>query len=895
MNKMATIEENKHPHTSLKTVQKVSQAISRIRNDRRRLLKTICDIIVLEQGYETVWIGEFRHNDLYPSVASSNTTGQSQELKTWIAHAPFNPTAAEEAIRQKRAIVTEHRKIKFANTAATPWITAAVPIFVDDEVTAILNACTLREHTFDEQEIQLLEELAVDIGFALESMELENRRREAEDALRISEGRFRRLSENSLVGVMLIQHALLRYVNPALTAMFGYENSEAMIDKLGPLELVAPMQRKDIATDLSRILNAVRGIRFTFKGIRQDGSLFDVEAYGARTIHARRPAIIATVLDISDRERAHHQLEALSDAGLTMSRVRDSSQALQTAVQLALNIVPGNAANIYLLYNGVPKRAVEAGYHHPTTDQAKPQPKTPAAMPTTFQRMLETRAPLLINDTAKSEMWLPHPSSSATRAYLATPLIVRGEIIGFLSVDSWEPDCFAEEDARHLQRFSDYVAATVEHLRLIASLEAERQRLTLLNQLSHALSETLEPEEVAERALTHIGQVLGVQQGVVYLWDQASEELNVLSGQTIQQDRLPLSATPNNALARWVAQNRQTVMLNDVTQDPRWVPTPDVDAWVASALDVPLEVRGELIGVLSLLSARPAAFSESDRQLLEALSVPVALALQNARFYQAAARQAKVMTEALRHQEELDRMKDELVQNISHELRTPLALILGYAAMLQEGALGAVAPGQTEAIEIITRRSLMLRTLVENMTMLWQVETEREHKPAFEMIDLCEFTRTVVEEFQNQGQKLHIAIQALTPDFPLTISGIPLQIHRILDNLIGNALKFTSDNGCISVEVSQKEQCACIAVSDTGIGVPQEKLEKIFERFYQVDGSSKRRYGGTGLGLALVKSIAEAHQGTVYAESPVTADPEHPGTRITVVLPLVNAAPPDAA
>ncbi|MBN2006931.1 MAG: GAF domain-containing protein [Anaerolineae bacterium] len=886
---MSILEENKQTHTSLKTIQKVSQAISRIRNDRKRLLKTICDIIVLEQGYETVWIGEFRHEDLYPSVASSNTSGQSQELKTWIAHAPFNPSAAEEAIRQKRAIVTEHRKIKFPNTAAIPWITAAVPIFVDDEVTAILNACTLRDHTFDEQEIQLLEELAVDIGFALESMELENRRREAEDALRISEGRFRRLSENSLVGIVLIQHDLLRYVNPALTTMFGYENPEAMIDKLGPLDLVSPAQRKDIANDLSRILNTVRGMRFTFKGVRQDGSLFDVEAYGGRTIHARRPAIIATVLDISDRERAHRQLESLSEAGLTMSRVRDPEQALQTAVQLALNIVPGNAANIYLLHHGIPKRAVEAGYQHAQENTARSQTHPHTDMPSTFHRMIETRAPLLINDTAISELWRPHPSSKEARAYLGTPLIVRGEIIGFLSVDSWDPDCFAEEDAQHLQRFGDYVAATVEHLRLIASLEAEQQRLTLLNQLSHALSETLEPEEVAERALTHIGQELGAQQGIVYIWDQASGELNVLSGQSIQQDRLPLNATANNTLARWVAQNRQTVMIHDVTQDSRWLPAPGVDDWAVSALDVPLEVRGELIGVLSLLSDQATAFSENDKQLLEALSVPVALALQNARFYQAAARQAKLMTEALRHQEELDRMKDELVQNISHELRTPLALILGYAAMLQEGALGAIAPGQTEAIEIITRRSLMLRTLVENMTMLWQVEAEKEHKPAFEIIDLCEFTSVVVEEFQNQGQKLHIAVEAHTGDSSLLISGIPLQIHRILDNLIGNALKFTPDNGCIKVEVCQKEQWACLSVSDNGIGVPQEKLEKIFERFYQVDGSSKRRYGGTGLGLALVKSIAESHQGTVYAESPVTDDPEHPGTRITVLLPLYKA------
>lgn len=873
---------------ALQAVQRVNHAILQIRTDRKKLLKVIGDIIVEERGYETLWIGEFRHGDLYPAISCGNPVGQPQQLQTWIAQAPFNPAAARQAVAQKQAIVSRPES---KGGAAPAWVTAAVPIFVHDEVSAILNACTFNPQVFDEQEILLLEELAVDIGFALESMDLENRRREAEDALRISEGRFKRLAENALVGIVLIQGNLVRYANPALAQMFGYETPEAMIDQLDLARMIAPEQRAGIVEAVQQIQRGnQRAVRDTFKGLRQDGSSFAVEAHAARTIHARRPAVIATVLDVTEREHSRQQLEALSEAGLAMSQVRTPDEALEKAVQLALRIVPGDAANIYLLQGSWLQRTAEEGYPQ---DAKSPRPRL--SLDTTFQRMLETRASLLINDTSRSDLWTPNPTKNIVRAYLAMPLIVRGEVIGFLNIDSWEPDRFAEEDAQHLQRFADYVAATIEHLRLIASLEEERQHLTMLNRLSQSLSETLQLEEVAARALEHLGVMLHASQGVISQWDPEAKQLSIISGQGITPEHVArlnadLHDGTETGLANWVARHRESALLPDVHQDPRWVTVPGVDEWVTSALNVPLEVHGELIGVISLLSAEPAAFSEEDRQLVEFLRVPVALALQNARFYQAAAHQAHVMAEALRRQEELDRIKDELIQNISHELRTPLGLVMGYAVMLQEGALGPVAPEQEEAIDIIARRSKMLRTLVENITLLWQLDRDKDEKADFEFLDLEELVRTVVQEFQNQSTVQGVTVRATTTEHPVVIWGIPLQIHRVLDNLIGNALKFTPEGGEIEVALQVRGAKAALMVSDTGIGVPSEKLDKIFERFYQVDGSAKRRYGGTGLGLALVRAIVDAHGGQVFGQSPISADPEHPGLRVTVLLPVKNDA-----
>ncbi len=878
---------------ALRTIKRVNQAIQQFRHNRKRLLKEVGDILIEERGYETLWIGEFRHQDLYPSISCGNPTGHPRQLQTWITQAPFNQGAAQQAIEHKRAVVSKNRQL-LKGTEAVFWVTLAVPVFINDEVTAILNACTYDETVFNDEEVQLLEELAIDIGFALESMDLDNRRQEAEDALRISEGRFRRLAENSMAGIILIQGDLIRYANPALAKMFGYTDPEAMIDKLSPLHLIQEKHRMSALEVLrSGLSGSLPYIQTTFKGLRQDHSTFDLEIYGTRTIHARRPAIIATVLDITEREQSRHQLESLSEAGLALSKVRTPQQALLKAVQQTLDIVPGDAVNIYLIENGMLKRVAEQGYESPSNGTMG-KAWTDFKIIPTFQRMLNTRDPLLINDTAHSELWSPNPQRKTVRAYLGTPLVVRDEVIGFLNVDSWENERFAEWDAAHLQRFADYVAATIEHLRLVASLEAERQRLSLLNQLSQTLSETLELKEVAERALAQIGRALGTQQGLIYLWDEEDQKLSILSEQGINEENIKLLIEQleghRSGLVHWVVQHRQSARVSDVKQDIRWLAIPGANEWVTSVLDIPLEAQGQLVGVLSLLSTEPAAFTEHDKQLVEALSVPVALAMQNARYYQNAAHQAQVMAEALRRQEELDQMKDELIQNISHELRTPLALVLGYATMLQQGKLGPVVPEQAGAIDIITRRSRMLRTLVENITLMWQIETESEDTEEPELVDIVALANTIVKEFQNEVEKMGINMYAQTPGIPLLIEGIPLQLHRVLDNLIGNALKFTPEGGSVEIAVNPQGDYVQLTVTDSGIGIPQDKLGKIFERFYQVDGSSKRRYGGTGLGLALVKTIAEAHGGRTFAQSPVTEDAENPGTRIIVELPQHKAS-----
>ncbi|MBN2392203.1 MAG: GAF domain-containing protein [Anaerolineae bacterium] len=856
---------------TLRATKRINQAILYIRRNRRGLLQEVCKVLAQECGYEAVWIGELRNGELYPALSAAGPSAHDDQLDTQIAQAPYNLAVAKQAFSEGKTVIGEKTETH-PRHGSLVWTTAAVPIRVNEAIDAILTASTTAKNAFDDSELRLLKEIAADVSFALESMKAESRRAEAEEALRTSEERFRRLSEHALVGIVLIQGNLIRYINPAAMQMFGYESPAEVIDNLRPRDLTAPDYQTEVEENIEACLQGeMQAVRFTFKGMRKDGGIFDVETYGSFATHARRPAIIASVMDVTAREVSRQQLEALSEAGLALSRARTPREAIQLAVEKTSSIVPGDAVNIFLVKDQylemvatTSHRRLDANLGATLKNGMLPETQT------TYGYMATNHCPLLIVDTASSSLWRQAEGAGNVRAYVGTPLIVRDEVIGFLNVDGSRVGQFTAADARHLQLFGDYVAATIEHLRLIESLETERQRLTTLNALSQTLAETLELKEVARRALAHIKSALDIQQGMIHLWDKDTHTLTAISEQGIAQPVRTghgLSAEyTEQTLMRWVASQRE--------------------AENGFILDLPLKIRDELIGILSLSGTEDTLLKEEDQQLLRTLSVPIALALQNARFYEATAHQAQVLKEALRRQEELDRMKDEMLQNISHELRTPIALVMGYAEMLRDGAFGSIPEQQVEAIDIVARRSVMLRDLVENFTVLWQIENPEGEKPLAESVDLTHLASSVCVEFQNEAHKKTLTLYAEALETPLCVHGIQLQFRRLLDNLISNALKFTPSGGHIRVRVERQDHEVVLSVCDDGIGVPPDQLERIFERFYQVDGSAKRRYGGVGLGLALVRSVVAAHGGTVHAKSPYTDDPEKPGLCVVVRLPL---------
>lgn len=242
------------------------------------------------------------------------------------------------------------------------------------------------------------------------------------------------------------------------------------------------------------------------------------------------------------------------------------------------------------------------------------------------------------------------------------------------------------------------------------------------------------------------------------------------------------------------------------------------------------------------------------------------------------------LREANRELETLDQAKADLVANVSHELKTPLTALRGYLELLVEGELGQLSEEALRAVEVCTRNVTRLNVRIEELVMLSKLEKQTGVELPTDKVDIGVLLEGVIET-------LRLRIEAKELDCTLNlatdtegIEGVPEQIERVFLNLLDNAVKFTPRGGQVRIAseplVRDDRRGVLVRVADTGLGIARSERLRIFDRFYQVDPSARRRHGGMGLGLSLVRSIVEAHRGAVWVESA----PEH-GSTFFVWLP----------
>jgi signal transduction histidine kinase len=414
---------------------------------------------------------------------------------------------------------------------------------------------------------------------------------------------------------------------------------------------------------------------------------------------------------------------------------------------------------------------------------------------------------------------------------------------------------------------------------------AANRNLALLNQASQALSSTLDLDKVLVTVLDEVRRLFGVVASSVWLTDLETGEVVCWQATGPQHEIVcGWRLSPGEGIAGWVVDHGQSLIVPDTWADERHVEEVNQQTGLGlrSIVAVPLRARQDIIGVLQVVDEEVDRFKPADLELLEPLAATAAIAIENARLYAEEIHRAAALARALEQQRELDRLKNEFLQNISHELRTPLALIMGYAELLNSGELGELDADQQGPVAVITRRVRILSKMVNDLIAILTVEA---HELSKEPVDLVGMIHAMVSDFRAAAAEAELLLTAeIAAEVP-QVSGDPDQLRRVLDNLLGNAMKFTPAGGSIKIRLWQNgdasKQDVVLEVTDTGIGIPPNQLDRIFDRFYQVDGSSKRRYGGVGLGLALVKEIVEAHKGRVVVESVVNE-----GSTFRVTLPV---------
>jgi signal transduction histidine kinase len=224
------------------------------------------------------------------------------------------------------------------------------------------------------------------------------------------------------------------------------------------------------------------------------------------------------------------------------------------------------------------------------------------------------------------------------------------------------------------------------------------------------------------------------------------------------------------------------------------------------------------------------------------------------------------LRQALGRLQELNTLKTNLISNVSHELRTPLAHVKGYVELLEEQELGELSPEQAKAVSVISRATLRLEHLIEDLIAFSTASREGvvlDLRPA----QLAQVAEGVIARSKDKaamaGVKLQLAVDRELPYIQADLDKLSWVLYQLVDN----AIKFTPEGGRVKLWAEHVNRMVTVAVSDTGIGIPSDKLEEIFEPFHQLDGSPTRRRGGTGLGLSMVRQIVGAHGANVVVES----------------------------
>lgn len=225
------------------------------------------------------------------------------------------------------------------------------------------------------------------------------------------------------------------------------------------------------------------------------------------------------------------------------------------------------------------------------------------------------------------------------------------------------------------------------------------------------------------------------------------------------------------------------------------------------------------------------------------------------------------LQKALERVSELSQLKANFISNISHELRTPLTHIKGYIELMVTESLGAITDEQKHALQVSQQSTGRLESLIEDLIMV-SLASRGELSIKLENIDIQRIANLAVKSFMGKAAERGIQLHGVIDEDMPFAQADSQKIAWVLQQLLDNGIKFTSSGGSVILSVKREgENLVIVSVTDTGIGIPSSHLNDIFEPFHQLDGSSTRRYGGTGLGLSLVRQIIEAHGSMLEVQS----------------------------
>jgi len=438
---------------------------------------------------------------------------------------------------------------------------------------------------------------------------------------------------------------------------------------------------------------------------------------------------------------------------------------------------------------------------------------------------------------------------------------------------------YGASELGHLARTFDDLATTLDHRAAeakLAELEIQKQHLrqSAMHKISTAMASSLSIENVLQALIDGVANLFSF--GCITLnWVDDKGTLNLAGSASEKERSIQWSfAKQETELPQEVFRLQSPLLINDLGNDPRSSNLVDLrEAGFVAYFGLPIAVTDRSQGVLSFYAVEMIDLRQEDQEFLADLAHQAAVALHNSRLYEQTKKQAADL-------EKSNRIKDEFLGVMSHELRTPINVIMNCSEAMNMGVFGAMTPSLETATEKIRTQSSHLLSLINGILEITKIETGVV-SVTVERIDVYQLTAELQSDYAFMAKEKNVSLNWHIADDLPQIAADRMKLRQVLINLVNNAVKFT-DEGCVEVSFHRigEQGEVEITVKDTGIGIAEEVLPRIFEKFHQIDSSTTRNYGGAGLGLYVVKCFVGAMGGALSVQSKLNE-----GTTFIVRLP----------